>query len=459
MIHDTSVIFLIGANILLSIFGAILTHHLIKEMSYLFIKANLSGKDLSKKGKPRIPEAIGVIASAVYLIVMFLFIPVPFISQYLSNSRIFSHIPPVNTSSTDSFNNAISYELVNYLAAMLSICCMIFLGFADDVLDLRWRHKLLLPTIASLPLLMVYILSADSTWVTVPRFDFICDMLKSQFGPITFLPIQGRDGLPFDLWRLCPRGQPINLRIFFYIYILLLAVFCTNAINILAGINGIEVGQSVIISGCILTYSILQMPQISLDIPDSLTLFRFSVICPFLGVSLALLWHNWYPARVFVGDTYCNFAGMVLAVIGILGHFSKSLLLFFIPQILNFIFSIPQLFGWIPCPRHRLPKWNETTDRLGMSYTGPFRPSSLPFMGRISFRFLKLFRLVDVKKQLGEDRKMVDMSNLTLINLALKIFGPQHERNVTVLMLVGQILLSLAGFGVKFYLAKLLYTS
>lgn len=63
-----------------------------------------------------------------------------------------------------------------------------------------------------------------------------------------------------------------------------------------------------------------------------------------------------YPSRVFVGDTYCYFAGMTFAVMGILGHFSKTLLLFFIPQILNFLYSTPQLFGLVPCPRHRLPK-------------------------------------------------------------------------------------------------------
>ena len=42
-------------------------------------------------------------------------------------------------------------------------------GFADDVLDLRWRHKLLLPTLASLPLLMVYILNFNSTTIIVPK--------------------------------------------------------------------------------------------------------------------------------------------------------------------------------------------------------------------------------------------------------------------------------------------------
>lgn len=46
---------------------------------------------------------------------------------------------------------------------------MIFLGFADDVLNLRWRHKLLLPTAASLPLLMVYFITFGNTTIVVPK--------------------------------------------------------------------------------------------------------------------------------------------------------------------------------------------------------------------------------------------------------------------------------------------------
>lgn len=63
-----------------------------------------------------------------------------------------------------------------------------------------------------------------------------------------------------------------------------------------------------------------------------------------------------YPARVFPGDTLCYLAGMAFAVVGIQAHFSKTLLLFFIPQIFNFLLSAPQLFGIVPCPRHRVPR-------------------------------------------------------------------------------------------------------
>jgi UDP-N-acetylglucosamine--dolichyl-phosphate N-acetylglucosaminephosphotransferase len=50
-----------------------------------------------------------------------------------------------------------------------------------------------------------------------------------------------------------------------------------------------------------------------------------------------------YPSLVFVGDSYTYFAGMTLAVAGIEGHFSKTLMMFFIPQLLNFTLSLPQV--------------------------------------------------------------------------------------------------------------------
>lgn len=63
-----------------------------------------------------------------------------------------------------------------------------------------------------------------------------------------------------------------------------------------------------------------------------------------------------YPSLVFVGDTFCYFAGQVLACAGVLGHFSKTLLLFFVPQLFNFALSLPQLAHLVPCPRHRVPE-------------------------------------------------------------------------------------------------------
>lgn len=88
-----------------------------------------------------VPEPMGVICAAVYLIVMFFFIPFPFF-QWIGNEETFPY-----------------EKLLAILSGLISISTAILLGFADDMLDLRWRHKLLFPTLSSLPLLMVYYVS------------------------------------------------------------------------------------------------------------------------------------------------------------------------------------------------------------------------------------------------------------------------------------------------------------
>lgn len=85
---------------------------------------------------------------------------------------------------------------------------------------------------------------------------------------------------------------------------------------------------------------------------------------PLAASTFALLRFNWYPSSVFVGDTYTYFAGMAIAVAGILGHFSETLLIFLLPQVFNFVYSIPQLFGMVHCPRHRLPTFDPKTGLL-----------------------------------------------------------------------------------------------
>lgn len=46
----------------------------------------------------------------------------------------------------------------------------------------------------------------------------------------------------------------------------MLAVFCTNAINILAGINGIESGQALFISGSIIIFNVLELSGLWLGV-------------------------------------------------------------------------------------------------------------------------------------------------------------------------------------------------
>ena len=82
-----------------------------------------------------------------------------------------------------------------------------------------------------------------------------------------------------------------------------------------------------------------------------------------------------------MGDTYCYFAGMMFAVVGIVGHFSKTVLLLLIPQLVNFLYSIPQLFKILPCPRHRLPSFDPVLGFVKNSYM-EFKPEELKPAGR-----------------------------------------------------------------------------
>ncbi|XP_043478392.1 UDP-N-acetylglucosamine--dolichyl-phosphate N-acetylglucosaminephosphotransferase [Leptopilina heterotoma] len=387
-------------NILMSIVAYFATSRLIPSMENMFIKANLYGVDMNKKSTKKVPEALGVVSGCAFLVTMFLFIPIPF-SDYILKNADFQYS-----------------EFIDMLAALLSICCMVLLGFADDVLDLRWRHKLLLPTVASLPLLMVYFVNFNSTLIIVPK--------------------------PLRAWF----GFSVNLYILYYVYMGMLAVFCTNAINILAGINGLEVGQSLIISISIIIFNAIELTG---DMWKA-HIFSMYFLIPYTSTSLALLKYNWYPSQVFVGDTFCYLSGMTFAVVGIIGHFSKTTLLFFIPQILNFVYSVPQLFHLVPCPRHRLPKINKETDTLDPSKV-VFNKSELNIVAKLIMRIYRIFRIVEWK----EDGDTVICNNLTLINFVLILTGPKNERTLTTILIVIQIICSVLAFTIRYPLASLFY--
>ncbi|VDP08414.1 unnamed protein product [Heligmosomoides polygyrus] len=263
---------------------------------------------------------MGVICAAVYLIVMFLFIPFPFI-EWIGTETAFPYT-----------------KFLAFLSGLISVCTAILLGFADDVLDLRWRHKLAFPTLSSLPILMVYYVSGGSTTVVIPS---AVHALLSSLAPSYVI-----SSVPTS----------IDIQILYYVFMCMVVVFCTNAINILAGINGLESGQAIVIAFSVVVFNIVQICRLDECWYHMLSLY---FLVPFLTCTFALYRSNKYPARVFVGDTFCYWAGMTLAVVSILGHFSKTM-------VFNFLYSIPQLFKLVPCPRHRLPRYDSATDKVGL---------------------------------------------------------------------------------------------
>ena len=327
----------------------------------------------------------------------------------------------VNSRGLTSFH----VKLASYLSAILSLQSVVLLGVGDDLFDIRWRHKLFIPAIASIPMLVVYFVDYGVTNVVVP--------------------VQLEQYL----------GEMVHLGWLYYAYMAAIAIFCPNSINILAGINGIEVSQSLVIGCLLLANDVLSLyaapstpnPHPSTD-PH---LFSIYLLLPFMGVSTALWWHNWYPAKVFVGDTYCYFAGMVFAIVGILGHFSKTLLLLFIPQIINFMYSSPQLFRLIPCPRHRLPRFNMRSGLLEPSVTQWRQPPPKPVA--LLMNLLTSFPLPLLKVEKNDKGEIVESTNMTMLNLWLVWFGPKREDRLAIELLIMQGLIGMLGLFIRHKLA------
>ncbi|KAJ3128481.1 tunicamycin resistance protein [Nowakowskiella sp. JEL0407] len=352
-----------------SVIALIFTYQAITFVKDVFLKKGLSGKDMLKPHSPELPESMGVIVGMVYFVTMFLFIPVQFIGWFRGGRE-----GDYESGELQTFPHE---RLAQYLGSLLSLFSMFFLGFADDVLDIRWRVKIWFPFAASIPLLMVYFVTFNKTHVILPP------MLKWVFGT-----------------------QYVDLGLLYYLYMSLLCVFSTNAINIIAGVNGIEGTQSLVIALSIALNDLLQLSSTNPVTREAHSNSLYFLL-PFIGVTLGYLLHNWYPARVFGGDTFTYFAGMVFPVVGIMGHFSKTVLLFMIPQMFNFVYSCPQVFHFVECPRHRMPRLNPKTQLIEASRS-PFiaTPSdnSKPNkggikrkMGKIFLLFLEFFGLCDIR--------------------------------------------------------------
>ncbi|KAK4121731.1 hypothetical protein N657DRAFT_623240 [Parathielavia appendiculata] len=403
---------------------------LIRWLGPTFIKAGFKGVDMAKHSRKELPECMGAVCAAVYLFAIIVFIPFAFYKDVVAatsgggNRDVVLQVEHVQQG---RFLHRFPHsKLSSYLSAIVSLQTIASLGLADDLFDIRWRHKFFIPAFAAIPLLVVYRVDFGVTSIVVPI------QLQPYFGPL------------FDLGAL------------YYVYMACVAIFSPNSINIMAGINGIEVSQSLVIALLLAAndalYLLTPYPHPATDSH----LFSLSFLLPFIAVSLALLYHNWYPSRVFVGDTYCYFAGMVFVVVSILGHFSKTLVLLLLPQIFNFVYSVPQLFGLVPCPRHRLPRFNARTGLLEPSVT-PWTPERQPRWRVVGWGLRLLSRLRLLRVAVDGEGRLVETSNFTILNLWLVWRGPLREDRLALEITAAQAVLGLFGLFVRHRLALLVF--
>jgi len=167
------------------------------------------------------------------------------------------------------------------------MCPVIVLGVIDDIANLSPKHKFV---IQMLPALIVIIYNSDLI------NNFIVNQLKSL------------DLLGYLLYPI----------LIFWI------VGVTNSINIIDGLDGLACGVSFI---ALVTFLILGLRQNL----EALNLISIALA----GSLLAFLRFNFYPAKIFLGDSGSTFAGFMLASVGALWVLNSGNAFFiFIPVII-----------------------------------------------------------------------------------------------------------------------------
>ena len=169
-------------------------------------------------------------------------------------------------------------HLIEAFAISATVLLAGFIGFTDDILG--WKRgltqfqKFLLTIPIALPLIVI---NAPHTIMTLPFF-----------GPVDF-------GLIYPL-LLVPVGT----------------IGATNGFNLLAGYNGLEAGMGLIIFA---TFGV-----------RGLIIGRYWISLTAFIVSaslLAFLYFNWYPAKVFPGNSFTYSVGSLIAVLATLGDMER----------------------------------------------------------------------------------------------------------------------------------------
>lgn len=157
-----------------------------------------------------------------------------------------------------------------YKALLIGGVIILLLGIVDDIVDLSPKHKFIIQLV---PALLVVIYNSDLI------NGFIIHQLI------------GLDLLGYLIYPL----------------LILWIVGITNSINLIDGLDGLACGVSIIAFGTFLVLGLLQKMEILSIISIALLLSM-----------LAFLKYNFFPAKIFLGDSGSTFAGFMLASISAL---------------------------------------------------------------------------------------------------------------------------------------------
>ena len=97
---------------------------------------------------------MGAVCAIVYLLTVIVFIPFPFYKDIVAATSGGGNrdlVVEVQHVETGRFLHKFPHsKLAAYLSAILSLQVVVILGIGDDLFDIRWRHKILIPAFASI---------------------------------------------------------------------------------------------------------------------------------------------------------------------------------------------------------------------------------------------------------------------------------------------------------------------
>jgi len=237
-------------------------------------KAGIVGKNMNSKKQEEIPEMGGLVIAAGFGagIVFTIFL------------RTF-------------FDIFLSVNLTSVLAVLATILIVVIIGVFDDLISMNKWIKAVMPVFAALPLI------ALKEGYSMMRIPFIGEMNFGLFYPLVFVPL-GVTG-------------------------------AANAVNMLAGFNGLEVGMGVVAVGSLTIIAYLNGLTTSLVI-----------LMAAMGALIATLYYNWYPAKILVGDVGTLTIGAVIASAVIVGNYETAGAIIIIPYLVDFIIKAKNRFPY-----------------------------------------------------------------------------------------------------------------
>ncbi|WP_431804125.1 glycosyltransferase family 4 protein [Halobacillus andaensis] len=132
------------------------------------------------------------------------------------------------------------------------------------------------------------------------------------------------DILTIPFIGMIPLSEPFSI-VLSFVWI----IGITNAINLIDGLDGLATGVT--------TISLISISIMALALEPQISIVFLCIVL--IGSNIGFLFHNFYPAKIYMGDSGSLFLGYSMAVISMVGLFKNVTLFSFIIPII--VLAIP----------------------------------------------------------------------------------------------------------------------